>query len=116
MEVSNSQTGAVLVANSLKRLGVQVVFGVVGVPVIEVAEACRQQGIRFIAMRNEQSASYAANAWGYLHRQPGVCLAVSGPGFVHALAGLANSQANCWPMLLIAGSRYEYCESYMTDA
>lgn len=103
--MESPSTGATLIAHCLKQLGVQVVFGVVGIPVIEVAEACRQIGIRFIAMRNEQSASYAANAWGYLHRQPGVCLAVSGPGFVHSLAGLANSQSNCWPMLLLAGSR-----------
>ena len=40
-------------------------------------------------MRNEQSASYAAQAVGYLTGRPGACLVVSGPGVVHALAGLA---------------------------
>ena len=62
-------------------------------------------------MRNEQAASYAANAWGYLTGQPGVCLVVSGPGFLHALAGLANAQANGWSMLLIAGSSDQDQES-----
>src|SRR5438046_3647702 len=55
-------------------------------------------------MRNEQSASYAAQAVGYLTGRPGACLVVSGPGVVHALAGLANAQQNGWPMVLIGGA------------
>ena len=55
-------------------------------------------------MRNEQSASYAAGALGYLTGTPGVCLVVSGPGIVHALAGLTNANQNCWPMILIGGA------------
>ena len=55
-------------------------------------------------MRNEQSASYAAQAVGYLTGRPGACLVVSGPGVVHALAGLANAQQNGWPMILIGGA------------
>ena len=55
-------------------------------------------------MRNEQSASYAAQAVGYLTGRPGACLVVSGPGVVHALAGLANAQQNGWPMICIGGA------------
>ncbi|RKP40455.1 thiamine pyrophosphate enzyme, N-terminal TPP binding domain-containing protein [Dimargaris cristalligena] len=102
--------GADVIALTLKRLGVTVVFGIVGIPVVEVADACIAQGIRFIGFRNEQSASYAAGAWGYLSGEPGVCLVVSGPGVLHALPGLANAQVNCWPMLLLGGS----CDTYQT--
>jgi thiamine pyrophosphate-dependent acetolactate synthase large subunit-like protein len=66
--------------------------GVVGIPVIEVGVAAQAAGIKFIGMRNEQAASYAAGAVGYLTGRPGCCLVVSGPGVVHALAGLANAQ------------------------
>ena len=55
-------------------------------------------------MRNEQSASYAAQAVGYLTGRPGACLVVTGPGVIHGLAGLANAQQNCWPMILIGGA------------
>lgn len=41
------------------------------------------EGIQYFGMRNEQSASYAAGAVGYLTGRPGVCLVVSGPGLVH---------------------------------
>lgn len=79
-------------------------FGIVGIPVIEVAMAAQSVGIKYIGMRNEQAASYAAGAIGYLTGRPGVCLVVSGPGLIHALAGLANAQENCWPMIVIGGS------------
>lgn len=55
-------------------------------------------------MRNEQAASYAASAIGYLSGVPAVCLCVSGPGIVHAFSGMANAQVNCWPMIVIGGS------------
>ncbi|RKP05704.1 thiamine pyrophosphate enzyme, N-terminal TPP-binding domain-containing protein [Thamnocephalis sphaerospora] len=63
--------GATIIARSLRTLGVEVVFGIVGIPVVEVAEACQAEGIRFIGFRNEQTASYAASGWGYLTGKPG---------------------------------------------
>lgn len=99
-----SLTGAQIVAKTLKRLGVQAVFGIVGIPVVEVGDALIEEGIRFISFRNEQSASYAASAYGYLTGQPGVLLVVGGPGVVHAGAGILNSNSNKWPLVVIAGS------------
>ncbi|KAI8643954.1 thiamine pyrophosphate enzyme, N-terminal TPP binding domain-containing protein [Parasitella parasitica] len=104
-------SGADLIAQTLKNQGVEVVFGIVGIPVVEVAEACVNAGIRFIGFRNEQSAAYAASVYGYLSGRPGVCLSVGGPGVVHALAGLLNSKINCWPMVLLSGS----CETDQAD-
>ena len=100
--------GATLMAQSLKQQGVDYMFGIVGFPVIGVAAAAQQAGISYIGMRNEQSASYAAQAAGYLTGRPQACLTVSGPGVVHALAGLANAQQNCWPMILIGGASPVY--------
>ncbi|KAM3578947.1 hypothetical protein VKS41_008486 [Umbelopsis sp. WA50703] len=102
--MTSKLTGSELIAATLKHQGIDVMFGIVGIPVIEVAEACIRAGIRFIGFRNEQSAAYAASAYGYLSGKPGVCLTVGGPGVIHGLAGLVNSQVNCWPMVLLAGS------------
>jgi 2-hydroxyacyl-CoA lyase len=96
--------GATLVARNLKKQGVQFMFGIVGFPVQPIAAAAQREGITYVGMRNEQSASYAAQAVGYLTGRPGACLVVSGPGVVHALAGLANAQQNGWPMILIGGA------------
>ncbi len=72
--------GAALIAKALQELGVKVIFGLVGIPVVQIAEEAITLGIRFIAFRNEQAASYAASAYGYLTGRPGVCLVVGGPG------------------------------------
>ncbi|KAK3705094.1 hypothetical protein LTR37_013461 [Vermiconidia calcicola] len=97
-------TGAKIIAKALHELGVKVVFGLVGLPVIDIAEEVLNLGIRFIAFRNEQSASYAASAYGYLTGRPGICLLVGGPGVLHGMAGIGNSNANKWPLLVLAGS------------
>ncbi|KAJ9540990.1 hypothetical protein OSB04_027496 [Centaurea solstitialis] len=93
-----------LVAKALARAGVDRMFGVVGIPVTSLANRAVALGIRFIAFHNEQSAGYAASAYGYLTGVPGVLLTVSGPGCVHGLAGLSNAAVNGWPMVMISGS------------
>uniref|UniRef100_A0A3B3WCC0 2-hydroxyacyl-CoA lyase n=1 Tax=Poecilia mexicana TaxID=48701 RepID=A0A3B3WCC0_9TELE len=97
-------TGAQLIAESLKTQKVEYMFGIVGVPIIEVAMAAQAAGIKYVGMRNEQAACYAASAVGYITGRPGACLVVSGPGLIHALGGMANANMNCWPVLVIGGS------------
>jgi len=101
-------TGAQLMARSLKQQGVEFMYGIVGFPVQPIAAAAQEIGIKYIGMRNEQSASYAAQAADYLTGRPGACLTVSGPGVIHGLAGLANAQQNCWPMIMIGGASPSY--------
>jgi len=101
-------TGATLIARSLKQQGIDHLFGVVGFPVGPIAIAAQEEGIKYVGMRNEQAASYAAQAYGYMTGRPGACIVVTGPGVVHGLAGLANAQQNCWPMILIGGASETY--------
>ena len=101
-------TGATLIARSLKQQGIDHLFGVVGFPVGPIAAAAQEEGINYVGMRNEQAASYAAQAYGYMTGRPGACIVVTGPGVVHGLAGLANAQQNCWPMILIGGASETY--------
>ncbi len=97
-------TGGAIMARALKDQGVEYMFGVVGFPVQPIAREAQKVGIKYYGCRNEQAASYAAGAVGYLTGRPGACLVVSGPGVVHGLAGLANAKENCWPMILIGGA------------
>ena len=98
------QTSAQLIARTLHALQIRVIFGLVGIPVIEIAEACLAFDIKFIGFRNEQACAYAATAYGYLTGRPGVCLVVGGPGVLHAMAGIENASINAWPLLMLAGS------------
>ena len=100
--------GAQLMARSLKKQGVDYMFGIVGFPVQGFAAVAQREGIIYVGMRNEQAASYAAHAAGYLTGRPQACLTVSGPGVIHAFAGLANAKQNCWPMILIGGASPVY--------
>jgi len=96
--------GYALVAQSLARAGVTLMYGVIGIPVTELASAAQAAGIRFISFRNEQAAGYAAAAAGFLTGRPAALLTVSGPGVLHGLPGAAHATVNTWPLLLIAGS------------
>ena len=58
--------GATLIARSLKRHGVEYMFGIIGIPVVPIAFAAQREGIQYFGMRHEQSASYAAQAVGYM--------------------------------------------------
>ena len=75
-----------------------------GFPVQPIAAAMQREGIKFVGMRHEQSAAYAAGTIGYLTGRPGVALTVSGPGMTNAISGLGNAWVNCWPMLLLSGA------------
>lgn len=56
-EGSETVSGATLLAESLKQQGVEWVFGVVGIPVTNIAPALQDAGIGYIGMRNEQAVS-----------------------------------------------------------
>ena len=75
-------TGATLIARSLKQQGIDHLFGVVGFPVGPIAAAAQEEGINYVGMRNEQAASYAAQAYGYMTGRPGAWITVPGPGVV----------------------------------
>lgn len=55
--------GASLLASALKVQGVEYMFGVVGIPVVEVAGAAQAEGIKYIGMRNEQAVRISGAVW-----------------------------------------------------
>ncbi len=93
-----------LVVDALKANDIDTIYGVVGIPITDLARIAQASGIRYIGFRQETSAGNAAAAAGFLTRRPGVCLTVSAPGFLNGLAALANATTNCFPMIQISGS------------
>ena len=93
-----------LVVDALKANDVDTMYGVVGIPITDLARVAQASGIRYIGFRQETSAGNAAAIAGFLTRRPGVCLTVSAPGFLNGLAALANATTNCFPMIQISGS------------
>ncbi|MEE3751733.1 oxalyl-CoA decarboxylase [Mycobacterium intracellulare] len=93
-----------LVVEALKANDIENLYGLVGIPITDLARTAQASGMRYIGFRQEASAGNAAAAAGFLTRRPGVCLTTSGPGFLNALPALANATTNCFPMIQISGS------------
>lgn len=97
-------TGMYILAESLRRLGLMDVYGLVGIPVTEVAYAMQKIGMNYYGFRFEQQAGMAAATHGFLTGKPGVLLTVSSLGFMNGLTATANATVNCYPMIQISGA------------
>lgn len=97
-------TGMYILAETLRRLGLMHVYGLVGIPVTEAAYAMQKVGINYYGFRFEQQAGMAAATHGYLTKQPGVLLTVSSLGMLNGLTATANATVNCYPMIQISGA------------
>lgn len=97
-------TGMYVLAKALRMVGIDHMYGLVGIPVTEFAYIAQEEGIRFTSFRHEQQAGMAAQTHGYLTGKPGVLLTVSSLGFLNGLTATANATVNCYPMIQISGS------------
>src|SRR5216684_7161131 len=93
---------------SLMDWGVEVVFGLPGDGINGIMEALRKRAekIRFVQVRHEESAAFAACGYSKFTGKLGVCLATSGPGGLHLLNGLYDAKLDGQPVLAITGHHY----------
>ena len=88
--------------------GVDTVFGIPGDGINGIIEALRirQDQVRFIQVRHEEAAAFAACAYAKWTGKLGVCLATSGPGGIHLLNGLYDAKLDGQPVLAITGLQF----------
>src|SRR5437764_5433330 len=88
--------------------GVDTVFGYPGDGINGVFEPLRtrQDRIRFIQVRHEEAAAFAACGYAKYTGRLGVCLATSGPGGIHLLNGLYDAKLDNQPVLAITGHTF----------
>ncbi|MDD4907968.1 MAG: biosynthetic-type acetolactate synthase large subunit [Candidatus Omnitrophica bacterium] len=96
-------TGAQILLESLKREGVDVLFGYPGGQVLPILDKIYDSDIRFILVRHEQGAAHAADGYSRATGKVGVCLATSGPGATNLVTGIANAYMDSIPMVAITG-------------
>ena len=101
-------TAADLLVGRLIEWGVDTVFGLPGDGINGVMEALRKESsrIRFVHVRHEESAAFAACGYAKFSGKTGVCLATSGPGAIHLLNGLYDAKMDQVPVLAITGMTY----------
>src|SRR4051812_22592805 len=103
-----ARTVADLLVERLIGWGVDTIFGLPGDGVNGIFEALRQREsqIRFIQVRHEEAAAFAACGYAKYSGRLGVCLATSGPGGVHLLNGLYDAKCDGQPVLAITGHTF----------
>ncbi|MGH2464419.1 MAG: thiamine pyrophosphate-dependent enzyme [Candidatus Limnocylindrales bacterium] len=103
-----TRTAADVLIETLIDWHVEVLFGLPGDGINGIMESLRthQDEIRFIQVRHEESAAFAATAYAKFSGRLGVCLATSGPGGIHLLNGLYDAKLDGAPVLAITGHHY----------
>jgi pyruvate dehydrogenase (quinone) len=103
-----AKTVADLLVQRLVDWGVDTIFGLPGDGVNGVFESLRQRqdDIRFIQVRHEEAAAFAACGYAKYTGRLGVCLATSGPGGIHLLNGLYDAKCDGQPVLAITGHTF----------
>ena len=97
------KTGARIVVEALEREGVRHVFGYPGGAIMPLYDALPGSSLQHILVRHEQAAALAADAYGRVTGEPGVCIATSGPGATNLVTGIANAFLDSVPMVAITG-------------
>ena len=92
-----------LIARRLKASGIDTVFTLSGGHLFSIYDGCRDEGIRLIDTRHEQTATFAAEGWSKVTRQPGVAALTAGPGVTNGMSAMAAAQQNQSPLLVLGG-------------
>jgi acetolactate synthase-1/2/3 large subunit len=98
------RTGAQLLCDALEAAGVRHAFGLPGTQDLALHEALRRSRIQFVNTTHELAATFMAN--GYLRASGRLApvFAISGPGFMYALTGLAEAAQDSVATLLVVGA------------
>jgi pyruvate dehydrogenase (quinone) len=106
--MARSATAADQLVDRLIEWGIDVVFGLPGDGINGVMESLRtrQDRIRFIHVRHEETAALAACAYGKFTGKPAGCLSTAAPGAVHLMNGLYDARIDQAPVVAITGMTY----------
>ncbi|MFA5085588.1 MAG: biosynthetic-type acetolactate synthase large subunit [Candidatus Omnitrophota bacterium] len=96
-------TGAQILIESLKKEGVEIIFGYPGGQVLPIFDKLYGSPLKLILTRHEQAAAHAADGYARATGKVGVCLATSGPGATNLVTGIATAYMDSIPMVAITG-------------
>jgi acetolactate synthase I/II/III large subunit len=101
--MTDTITGAQIVAQSLIKRGIEHIFSLSGGHITPIYQYLEGSDVKIFDTRHEQSALFMAEAFGKLKREAGVAMVTAGPGFTNALTGVASANFSNTPLVLIAG-------------
>ena len=97
-------SGAAMVVEALKEVGVSHVFGYPGGAVLDIYDALfAQDDVKHILVRHEQGAAHMADGYARATGKTGTVLVTSGPGATNTLTGIATAYMDSIPMVILSG-------------
>ncbi|HEY8476276.1 MAG TPA: thiamine pyrophosphate-binding protein [Chloroflexota bacterium] len=90
-----------VMAEAFQEVGTPFIVGHPGGESVELMEAARQRGMRFIFVKQESAAAMLAATWGELTGSPGVCLSTRAPGAANMVNGVAHAWMDRCPLIAI---------------
>lgn len=99
--MENLYTGGQLAVKLMEEFGVKVAFGIPGGQTLSVNNAMYDSTIRFVHTRHENGAAVAADGYGRLTGEPGVCLDTTGPGATNLITGLGGALRDSSPVIAL---------------
>lgn len=106
-EPAHQRTVSDQMAESMVNWGIKHVFGMVGHSNLGLADAIRMRveagEMKYIGIRHEGAAAFAASAYGKLTGHPAACLTIAGPGATNLLTGLWDAKVDRAPVLALTG-------------
>ena len=103
MPPTHRMTAAKAVVESLRRLGLDTVFGLPGVHNLPLYDALHgAPDIRHVLARNESGAAFMADGYARASGRPAALFTITGPGVLNAMTGVAEAHAASSPILWIA--------------
>ena len=103
-----AKTAGDVLVETIMDWGIDTVFGIPGDGVNGIIESLRKykDRVRFIQVRHEEAAAFAACGYAKFTGRLGCCLATSGPGGIHLLNGLYDAKLDGVPVLAITGMQF----------
>lgn len=102
--ITTTITGAKAIIEALKNLNVDTVFGYPGGVVVDIYdELYKDNSIKHILTRHEQSAVHAAEGYARATNKCGVVIVTSGPGATNTITGIVNAYIDGYPLIILTG-------------
>ena len=106
-EPPHTRTVTDAMTETMVNWGVKSVFGMVGHSNLGLADAVRRRTLdgkmRYVGIRHEGAAAFAASAYGKLTGRPAACLTIAGPGATNLLTGMWDAKVDRAPVLALTG-------------
>ncbi len=101
--------GGQAVVQSLQAQGVDTVFGIISIHMMDIYDALfeQQNNIRFISARHEHGAALMADGYARVTGKPGVCFTSTGPGAANSMGGMGEAYFSSSSILNITSTAEE---------